>query len=239
MLDHARPCSTSTPAALSRDSVSRVEPGRTSLTDLELFDAWARGDADAAGELFERYFEGVARFFRNKVPDYDDLVQQTFTACLESRDRFRRDSAFRTYLFAIAHNVLRAHFRSRRREAARLEWTEVSACDLAPGPSTMFRARREQQLLLESLRRIPLDYQVVLELYYWEELPGSAIAEIVEIPENTVRSRLRKGKKLLEKKMRVLANNPEELASTIEDLERWARSIHTGGNPDDEPRPAG
>ena len=203
-------------------------------TDLELFDAWARGSRSAAAELFERHFDAVDRFFRNKVLEgYEDLVQQTFAACIEGRDRFRRDSSFRTYLFAIAHNILRAHFRSRRRENERFSFTEVSACDIAPGPSTMFRARREQQLLLEALRQIPLDYQVVLELYYWEELAGSAIAEIVELPENTVRSRIRKGKQLLEKKMKVLARNSDELQSTLEDLEQWVRSIRTGGERSD------
>ncbi len=199
-------------------------------TDLELFDAWARGDANAAAALFERYFDTIDRFFRNKVIEgHEDLVQQTFEACVEGRDRFRRDASFRTYLFAIAHNVLRAFFRSRQRDRDRFEFTEISACDIAPGPSTMFRARREQQLLLESLRRIPLDYQIVLELYYWEELAGSAIAQIVELPENTVRSRLRKGKELLQKQMRVLARNPDELERTLGDLEAWVRSIHTGG----------
>ena len=203
-------------------------------SDLELFEAWAtKDDRQSAADLFERHFDAIDRFFRNKVNDVsDDLVQQTFAACIEGRDRFRRDSSFRTYLFAIANNVLRAYFRSQRRENERFSFTEVSACDVAPGPSTMYRARREQQLLLEALRRIPLDYQVVLELYYWEELPGSAIAEIVELPENTVRSRIRKGKQLLEKKMKVLARNVEELNSTLEDLEQWARSIHVGGERD-------
>ncbi|PRQ03381.1 ECF RNA polymerase sigma-E factor [Enhygromyxa salina] len=205
------------------------------MTDLELFDAWTDGDRAAAEELFERHFDAIDRFFRNKVVNgNDDLVQQTLTACLESRDRFRRDASFRTYLFAIANNILRSYFRARRRESERLEFTEISACDLAPGPSTLFRARREQQLLLESLRQIPLDYQVVLELYYWEELPGSAIAEIVQLPENTVRSRIRKGKQLLEKKMKALARNPEELESTLEDLEQWVRSIHASGESQDD-----
>ncbi|EDM75962.1 RNA polymerase ECF-type sigma factor [Plesiocystis pacifica SIR-1] len=202
----------------------------TRKTDRELLDAWTRGDVQAASELFERHFDAIDRFFRNKVVDgYEDLVQQTFQACVESRDRFRGDASFRTFLFGIANNVLKAFFRSRRRERDRFEFTEVSACDVAPGPSTMFRARREQQLLLEALRRIPLDYQIVLELYYWEELPGSAIAEVVNLPENTVRSRIRKGKALLEKKMKVLARNPEELQSTLGDLETWARSIHAKG----------
>lgn len=201
-------------------------PASTTATDLELFEAWVRGDKHAAGELFERHFDAVERFFRNKLADgHDDLVQQTFAACLEGRDRFRRDSSFRTYLFAIANNLLRTHFRSRRRESARLEFTEVSAHDLAPGPSTMFRRQREQQLLLESLRQIPLDFQVVLELYYWEELSGSEIAQVLETPENTIRSRIRKGKQLLEKKMRVLARNRDELEATLGDLDKWARSI--------------
>ena len=56
-----------------------------SQTDLELFDAWTSGDTEAAGELFERHYEAVDRFFRNKLLDgYDDLVQQTFAACLEA-----------------------------------------------------------------------------------------------------------------------------------------------------------
>jgi RNA polymerase sigma factor (sigma-70 family) len=198
-----------------------------SLTDSELFDAWLRGDSRAAAELFERHFDAIDRFFRNKVVEgYDDLVQQTFAALLESRDRFRGEASFRTYLFAIANNILRVHFRTRKRDQDRLEWAEVSAMDLAPGPSTLFRAQREQQLLLDALRRIPLDYQVVLELYYWEELPASAIAEVVGIVENTVRSRIRKGRQLLEKKLKTLASSHEEFERTCRDLDRWARSIH-------------
>jgi RNA polymerase sigma factor (sigma-70 family) len=196
------------------------------MTDLELFDAWTRGVNGAAGELFERHFDALDRFFRNKINEgHDDLVQQTFEAALGSRDRFRRDSSFRTYLFAIAHNVLCGHFRAQKRNS-HLEFTEVSACDLAPGPSTVFRARREQQLLLEALRKIPLDYQIVLELYFWEELPGSAISEIVGLPENTVRSRIRKGKQLLLKKLETIASNGDELRTTLDNLEQWARSIH-------------
>ncbi len=199
------------------------------LTDSQLFDAWLRGEQRAAAELFERHFDAIDRFFRNKVIEgSDDLVQQTFAALLESRDRFRGEASFRTYLFAIANNILRVHFRTRKRDQERLEWAEVSAEDLAPGPSTMFRAQREQQLLLDALRRIPLDYQVVLELYYWEELPASSIAEIIGIVENTVRSRIRKGRQLLEKKLKVLANSPEEFERTCQDLDRWARSIHRG-----------
>jgi hypothetical protein len=46
------------------------------------------------------------------------------------------------------------------------------------------------------------------------------------MPENTVRSRIRKGKLLLHKKLESLANNGDEVRTTIGDLEQWARSIH-------------
>ena len=52
----------------------------------------------------------------------EDLVQQTFMACVEGRERFRNDSTFRTYLFGVAHNVLRSHLRKRRREGERFDF---------------------------------------------------------------------------------------------------------------------
>ncbi len=208
-------------------------------SDRELFDAWRQGDKSAAGELFERHFDAIDRFFRNKLTqNYEDLVQQTFAACLESRERYRGDSSFRTYLFGIANNILRMYFRSNRRYHDRIEFTEVSALDLAPGPSTMFRVQREQQLVLECLRMIPLEYQTVLELYYWEELAASSISEVVGIPENTVRSRLRKGKQLLEKQLKKHARTPEEYERTRKDLERWAKSIHQHEDGDQQTRSA-
>ncbi len=192
--------------------------------DGELFEAWCAGDQRSGASLFDRHFNAVSRFFRNKVSDdFEDLVQQTFIACVESRDRFRRDSAFRTFLFAIAHNVLRNYFRSRKRE--RIDFTEVSAEDLGPGPSTMLARAREQELLLAGLRRLPLDLQVILELYYWEGMTAKAIGEVLDESEYTVRNRLRRGKDLLRRAMETLAASPEELKSTLEGLERWAREI--------------
>jgi DNA-directed RNA polymerase specialized sigma24 family protein len=78
--------------------------------DLELLAAWRGGDRDAGGELFDRHFVSIRRFFRSKVgDDYEELVQRTFTRCVEGQQRFRGEGKFRSYLFAIAANVLREH----------------------------------------------------------------------------------------------------------------------------------
>jgi RNA polymerase sigma factor (sigma-70 family) len=192
--------------------------------DGELFEAWCAGDQPSGAALFDRHFDAVSRFFRNKVSeDFEDLVQQTFIACLESRDRFRRESAFRTFLFAIAHNVLRNYFRARRRD--RIDLGSVSVHDLAPGPSTMIARAREHELLLEGLRRLPFDLQVILEFYYWENMTAKAIGEVVGESEYTIRNRLRRGKELLRKHMETIAPDHALLESTWGGLERWAEEI--------------
>ena len=72
------------------------------------------GDAEAGTTLFERHFEAIARFFRNKTDGpLDDLVQRTFLGVLEGRDRIRGEAGFRGYLFGVARNVLRKSWQAR------------------------------------------------------------------------------------------------------------------------------
>lgn len=195
-------------------------------TDVELLQAWRGGDLGAGDELFNRHFTSVHRFFRNKVREeaLEDLVQQTFMASVEGRERFRSDSTFRTYLFGVANNLLRDHYR-KQRKAEVLDFGETSVQDARVGPNTLLGRRQEHRLLLEALRRIPIDSQIVLELYYWEELSASQTAAVLGIPEGTVRGRVRKAKALLKKKLTVLARSAADLESTAANLEGWAASL--------------
>jgi RNA polymerase sigma factor (sigma-70 family) len=200
----------------------------TVSTDFELLDAWRAGDREAGNTLFERHFDAVCRFFANKVTHgVDDLIQKTFLGCIEGRDRFQKQASFRTYLFAVAHNILRAHFRERRRDGVPPDLGETSTDELTPSPSAVFAKHEEQRLLLEGLRRIPLDYQLVLELYYWEDMAAPDLAQVLGIPEGTVRSRLRRAKDALAEKMASLARTPEQLSHSFGDLDGWVRSLRS------------
>lgn len=165
--------------------------------DVELLEAWRVGDERAGRALFERYFGPVARFFSARVSfDVDDLIQQTFEACVGGRDRVRDGASFRAYVFGVAYNVLRAHFRASRRAAVVLDEHDTLPGD-RPGPSTWMRAREDEQILQEGLRQLPRPLRSALELHYFEGLPASDIARILALPEGTVRSRLRRGRRLL------------------------------------------
>lgn len=195
-------------------------------SDLELLEAWRSGDRTAGSQLFERHFDSICRFFANKIQsDVDDLVQRTFAACVEGKERFRGQSSFRTYLFGVAHNVLRSHLRKRRREGERFDFGLTSVFDLGLSPTTLIAQAKEQQLTLQALRRIPLDHQIVLELYYWEDMTAPELAEVLEIPEGTVRGRIRRAKQLLEEQLSLLAENDVDLESTLGNLDSWAKSL--------------
>ena len=193
--------------------------------DFDLLDAWRAGDERAGGRLFRRHAPSLCRFFRNKVRDgVEDLMQQTFLRCVQGRDRFRGDASFRTYLFAVARNELYDHLR-RIRPTEPFDSQVLSAADVTPAPDHALAHKHEQKLLLEALRAIPLDLQLALELYYWEAMPAREIGGVLDLPEGTVRSRIRRAKTLLRRELERLAPSALVLASTVEHLDDWARSL--------------
>ena len=161
-------------------------------TDEELLAKWIEGDKTAGDSLVRKLFPQIRRFFASKVGnEVEELVQQTFTRLLEAQTRFGGRSTLRAYVYGIARNVLREHF---RRRMGNVEIEQHSVCDMGAGASTLRWRRKEDELLLESLRRLPLEMQIVLELYFWDDLTIREIAEVLEVPEGTVASRIRRAK---------------------------------------------
>ncbi len=197
--------------------------------DKALVEAWRAGDQRAGFALFERYYEAVARFFHSKVGDDGaDLIQRTFLGCVESLPRFRGETSFRSYLFAIAYRQLCQFLRERCRERARLEFAEVSIADLRPSAGAEIGHRQEVRLLMAALRQIPVDAQVILELHYWEGVTTGEIAEILGIPPGTARGRLVRARELLAAAMRNSAGSAAVIEGTLSGLDRWANELRVG-----------
>jgi len=179
-------------------------------TDLELLGAWRGGDIAAGDELVSRHWASISRFFRAKVGDDGaDLISQTFLACVESKDKIEGDN-IKAYLFGVARRRLADHLRKRVRAPA-IDFTVSSLVDLATGPATAVARRQRSELLRDGLARIPLDDQIALELSYFEAMSTREIAGVLEIPENTVRSRLSRAREKLRTALAELAA-PDEAA---------------------------
>lgn len=183
--------------------------------------AWRAGDKAAGEALFEKHFDALYRFFRNKAEDgVEDLIQQTFLAVVGSIERFRGEASFRSYLFAIARHELLAHWRKRGARSGDVDVAEISIAAMSSAqPSRVVARRREQQLLLDALRTLPLDLQIALELVYWEELTGPELAAALGVPEGTARSRLRRGKEMLAARLAELAGDPATVEESLRELD--------------------
>jgi RNA polymerase sigma factor (sigma-70 family) len=194
--------------------------------DFELLERWRAGDANAGQQLVRSHTRSLHRFFASKAPDaIDDLVQASFLACVESRDRFRHGSTFRTFVLGVARKVLLKHYRKRMRHDRAMAVEEASADELSPSPSFSVALREEVRLLLVGLRRIPIDHQIAIELFYWEGLPIGEVAEVLEVAPGTVKSRLARAREALRDAILTGGAAPDLARSTAEELERWATEL--------------
>lgn len=189
-----------------------------------MLEAWRGGDAEAGERLFTRHYRLVKRFFRNKVgaERVADLAQDTFVAVVDGRERIADPQRFRPYLLRTAYYVFCRHLRERARGGPVADLEQASVAQLDPSAPSIIARAQQQRLLLEALRSIPVNYQVVLELHYWEELGTLRIAEVLDVPAATVRSRLQRARHALEGVMARLASSPELLRSTMTELDDWA-----------------
>lgn len=194
------------------------------MEDIALLEAW-RADDEAAGRtLVGRHFDSVYRFFLNKASSHaEDLVQETFLAVVESRDRVRDATAFRSYLFGVARRRLYRHWRdSGGANAEERPVEELS--DQVTSVAEALARHQEQKLLLKALRRMPLRTQVLLELSYFEGLTDRELATLEEVPIGTLKSRLRKARADLEVVMATI-DGGELLESTTQNFDDWVVSI--------------
>ena len=183
--------------------------------DLQLLGAWREGDREAGDRLLRKYAGSLRRFFHNKVDrEVDDLVQRTFLDCTKAKETFEGRASFRTLLFVLARRqLIRFYERAGRHDVADIEALSVE--DLGTSPSRIVAREQEHTLLLAALRRIPLELQTAVELHYWEGLTTAELAEVLEIPQGTVKSRLRRAREAL----------AEQLGASLGDLELWARGV--------------
>jgi RNA polymerase sigma-70 factor, ECF subfamily len=163
---------------------SQNQPGRES--DEQLMLAFSKGSQEAFTELFQRYKQPLFGFFRRRVADptlAEELTQEAFLAILLAGSRYQPRALFRTYLYAVAFKILRA---SRRKTAFRAAFLGVPGKREASVQSTS-DAELSLRHALGKLDRI--DREILL-LREFEELSYAEIADVLNLPLNTVRSRL-------------------------------------------------
>jgi len=204
----------------------RAPPAASEPSDADLLAAWRAGDRALGNALFRRHVVRVSRFFRTKLPEAaEDLTQSTFLALVEAQPTLRAEASFRAFVFGIARKQLLMHLRGRTRARQRFDPLTTSAVDAGASPARLAARHEQQRLVATALQRLPVDYQVALELHYLEGLSLQEIAEALEIPLGTVKSHLSRGRTLAAERLAELAPPAELLTSAVTGLEEWIGTL--------------
>jgi RNA polymerase sigma-70 factor (ECF subfamily) len=172
------------------------------LTDEELVISVRSGDHQSLGVLVARWERPLFCFayrMLQRHEDARDICQETFLRVLKKAHRFREGSKFSTWMYQIALNLCRDQLRKRRRWSMILsedrelnEQTDIPPDVRLAGddPSLQVEKRQKTRALQLALKEIPPEQREVLIMKEYEGLKFKEIAEILDAPESTVKSRM-------------------------------------------------
>jgi len=177
--------------------------------DFELVNRAKEDDQKAYAELLKRYrrpvYHLVLKMVRNQE-DAEDLTIEAFSKAFKNLPKFNPDFTFSTWLFRIATNNCIDFIRKKKLSTTSIDTTfqddggddmrmEIKDKDLNPQESAI----RDQKIALVRaiVTKLPLKYQVLVRLRYFDELSYEEIAGEIDAPLGTVKAQLHRARELL------------------------------------------
>jgi len=173
----------------------------TAEGDQQLVERVQAGDKRAFDLLVLKYQHKIFSLISRYVKDADevqDVAQEAFIKAYRALPRFRGDSAFYTWLYRIAVNTAKNYLVSRNRRPPSSD-VEVEDAEFFEGPSALKQIENPESLLFgdelkavvqQALETLPEDLRVALTLREFDGLSYEDIANVMECPVGTVRSRI-------------------------------------------------
>ncbi len=166
-------------------------------------------DAPNAPGFFEAYYDRVYRYVQSMVHDSneaEDLTQETFLRAYRERESLRESGALVAWLYRIATHAALDKLRQHARRAPKESDTDVNEMELPDRDGVSLQQSIEQgemsACVQEYLANLPDNYRAVILLHDMEDLTGSQIAELLNLPLATVKMRLHRARQRLQAALR-------------------------------------
>jgi len=177
------------------------------LDDDQLIDAVRRGDSAAYGTLVHKYEDrlcGAISRLCGSLADAQDAAQEAFLRAYLKLPSFSRSSTFYTWLYRIAVNALLSQRRRRRAVTVSERTFEVAVArtaDRSPQPDERLLGEQRAQEVQQALASLSGEHRAILVLREIEDCDYDEIADILNVPVGTVRSRLHRARLQLREKL--------------------------------------
>ena len=170
------------------------------MNELLLISRARGGDREAFGELVEQYRDNVYRLaYRmcGNAYDADEAAQEAFVAAWRALPTFRGDAKFSTWLYRLTTNAAIDVMRREKRHQTVGDGEMMELADDAASPQETVERTEQQEAVQTALATLSEEYREVLLLRYMEELDYAEIAEVLQLPSGTVKSRINRAKAAL------------------------------------------
>ena len=187
-------------------------------TDKEIIERVKSGEKEAYDLLVLKYQQRVinliSRFVKNHS-DALDVSQETFIKAYRALPNFRGDSAFYTWLYRIAVNTAKNHLTVQSRKITKSDY-DVAEIEQIEGnmslteqttPESILVKDELQETILKTIENLPEDLKSAIMLREIEGLSYEGIAEVMECPVGTVRSRIFRAREMIDSKIKPLLEN--------------------------------
>jgi len=188
-----------------------VVSSRTDMTDSETSENAKQFEALLTPILGLAY--GIAYNLTRSRTDAEDLVQDTAVQAYRHFDRFQQGTSFKAWFLKILTNEFLQKRRKEKRAPEVLDIEEAPDLflydqtrraglhEMNTDPAALLLGKLTAEEISEAIARLPEEFRVVSALYFMDEFSYQEIAEMLNIPVGTVRSRLHRGRKLLQKNL--------------------------------------
>ena len=184
------------------------------LTDQILVEKVQKGDQQAFNLLVIKYQHKVASLVSRYVPQADvpDVAQESFIKAYRAIGSFRGDSAFYTWLYRIAVNTAKNYLvaQDRRPPASDLEASDAENFETAgalkeiSNPENLMLSDELKKVVFKTIESLPEDLRMAITLRELDGLSYEEIAEIMDCPVGTVRSRIFRAREAIDNKLQPL-----------------------------------
>jgi RNA polymerase sigma-70 factor (ECF subfamily) len=182
---------------MREDRKADIEPGFEEVIIRRI----EEGDTDAFRQIVRVYGPRMISYCRSRLhsdEEAQDVAQEIFIRAFKSLSTFRKGERFSAWLFAIAANRLRSHFRSFESRRKTLEAVgNETAVGLAADPAAEAERSLQFEALYRAIAKLPGQMRQPVELYYFGELSIIETAEALGLSEEAVKSRLFRARKIL------------------------------------------
>jgi len=176
-------------------------------SDEELMSLLAQGGQSAFDELYKRYSKPLLNFFfrmlNNDREKAEDMLHDLFLKIIEKPDSFDRSKKFNTWFYTLANNMIKNEYRSRQIHAEHQKQILAVNHELYEMNDGNFDTNLFNSRLQSELDKLDTEAKIIFNLRFVEEMSIKQIAETMNCPEVTVKSRLFTLTKLLSKKLSI------------------------------------